>query len=78
MNLVFSRHAHQRMNQRDITESDVIACLSNAHQSVVNVDSTTYLGHVRGRTLKVVVRNSQDAGTEMFVITTVWRGDDDS
>lgn len=78
MNLVFSRHARQRMRQRGITEGDVRHALGNVTQSVVKVESTTYLGDVRGRTLKVVVRTSQDADAETFVITTVWRGDDDS
>ncbi len=77
MNLVFSRHARQRMRQRNITESDVREALGNITQSVVKAESTSYLGDVRGRTLKVVVRTSQDADVETFVITTVWRGDDD-
>ncbi len=79
MRVVYSRHARQRMKQRGITERDVEQCLSNYFQSTSNKEGkTTYLSHVAGRTLKVVVRPLHDSDDGTFVITTAWRDDDDS
>ena len=78
MRLVFSSHARARMRMRNITESDVLACLGDAHTRIVGTGSTTYMGDIGGRTLKVVVATDRDSDTEEFIITTVWRGDDGS
>ena len=78
MNLVYSYHARQRMRRRNITDGDVRACLRNYHSRIVGGDSIMYIGDVNGRSLKVVTAIDRDSETEKFVITTVWRGDDDS
>ncbi|GGU29027.1 DUF4258 domain-containing protein [Lentzea flava] len=78
MNLVYSYHARQRMRRRGITDSDVRSCLRNYHSRIVGGDSIMYIGDVNGRSLKVVTAIDRDSETEKFVITTVWRGDDDS
>jgi hypothetical protein len=78
MRLVFSNHARVRMRMRGITESDALTCLDDAHTRIVGTTSTTYMGNVEGRTLKVVVATDRDSDTEKYIITTVWRGDDGS
>ncbi|WP_081736528.1 DUF4258 domain-containing protein [Amycolatopsis orientalis] len=77
MQVIYSGHAKRRMRQRGITDSDVRACLGNPQLRIVSGESTVYQGGVGSRTLKVMVASDRDTDAMKFVITTVWRGDDD-
>ncbi|WP_169514638.1 hypothetical protein [Actinokineospora enzanensis] len=52
--------------------------MGNFNTRIVKEASSTYIGDVGTRTLKVVVATDRDGDTEKFIITTVWKGDDDN
>jgi hypothetical protein len=65
------------MRMRNITDSDVRSCLRDFHSRIVGRNGVVYLGDVAGRTLKVIIAADRDTEAEKFVITTVWKGDDE-
>ncbi|WP_352231609.1 DUF4258 domain-containing protein [Actinokineospora sp. NBRC 105648] len=78
MHLLFSQHARRRMRQRNITEGEVRACLTDYRTRIVGVTSSVCIADAGTRSLKVVVAADRDGDTERFIITTAWRGDDDN
>jgi len=72
MRITYSKHACDRMTERDITDEDVRECLSNPVQRIQNDKKHQYKGMARGRILKVAVAPDRDSPEDTFIVTVTW------
>lgn len=80
MRVQYTKHARERMDERGITDAEVLHCINEHHQSFTRADGKiVYLVEVAGRTLKVVTQPRGSAENRTFVIISVmWRDGDDN
>ncbi len=69
MQLVYSVHARERMEERAITEEEIVAVITNpTRQSISRTGNLLYSGRVNGRELTVVIGR----GSNPTAVVTVW------
>jgi hypothetical protein len=57
MNCTYTRHARERMAERNITEQEVEATLEDHHTEYPDrAGNRVYIGHPDGRRIKIVVK----------------------
>jgi hypothetical protein len=66
----FTKHLIKRLSTRNIGESDIINCLDNYHSDYPckgKKNCHYYVGDIKGRNLKVLVDNDNNA-----IVTAFW------
>lgn len=81
MRIILTTHARQRMDDRQISRSDIEEALSNYHASRIGGRGAIYLGRSStGRELKVVTKPPGMSGDNprIVIITVAWTDEEDA
>jgi len=69
--VVYTKHAHDRMAQRNVTREEVLETILNHHTTFTDPDGNrNYVGHVGGRPIRVVIGGDGVDG-DLVVLTVI-------